>query len=176
MWKFPVKKQHRCSWGYKLAWDFFSVCPLPIDYHPLLPNQHWFYLVNQGFPHKISSQKESAVLTAMSNTFLFLQFSFIKLVCAWFCFPFIPEIIDLICRLWFQNKVVKYRNSESYCTAMRLCLLTPRRAKENQLWMSIKYNQCSPNLIPWSWLNIPLQKLYAITQHSFQNKHYLFLK
>lgn len=112
----------------------------------------------------------------MSNTFLFLQFSFIKLVCAWFCFPFIPEIIDLICRQWFQNKVVKYRNSESYCTAMRLCLLTLRRAKENQLWMSIKYNQCSPNLIPWSWLNVPLQKLYAITQHSFQNKRYLFLK
>lgn len=164
MWKFPVKKQHRCSWGYKLAWDgfFFSLSTpnqLPsTSASSTLVSLSESRLPSQNlFPERISCTHSNVQYLRSPSVLVYKS-------CAWFCFPFIPEIIHLIYRVWFQNKVVKYRKLLHSNEAV---FTDTKKSKRNQLWMSIKYNQCSPNLIPWSWLNLQLQKLYAITQHSF---------
>lgn len=52
---------------------FFSICPLPINCHLLLSNQHCVLSEQpKESPHKISSHKESAVHTAIPSAFLFL--------------------------------------------------------------------------------------------------------
>lgn len=53
---------------------FFSACPLPINCHLLLPNQHCFQLAQWRLPpQNLFPQRISCT---MSNTFLFFQSSF----------------------------------------------------------------------------------------------------
>lgn len=83
-----------------LLGTFFSACPLPINCHLLLPNQHCFQLAQSGLPSQnLFSQRISCT---MSNTFLFFRFSFYMPN----IFPFIPEIIALI-KVSFLNEVMK---------------------------------------------------------------------
>lgn len=66
---------------------FQSVHSQSTTIHFCLINTGFMYC-SQGFPHKISSQKESAVLTATANTFLLLLFSFFKSHTCLILFPF----------------------------------------------------------------------------------------
>lgn len=67
-----------------LLGTFLSACPLPINCHLPLPNEHCFHLVQSRFPSQILFPQRISCTCSDVQYFLFLQFSFLKIMYAFY--------------------------------------------------------------------------------------------